>query len=191
MIQRLRSPTVYASEVKQSCGMPGNGEFGDYLGGILIVNSFKNLANSIDMKVIASSPEEAKRCADSLVTMIVAQQRSLIEERLSGRQELMREMQQVLKREQLFSLKIKNLQIGNFEHFAKLNRINTLLMRIDALHEEILMSEKFPTKLLSPMYVSSKPVSPRINVVIIFGMALSLLLGVLYAMGREGWSKAT
>lgn len=183
LIQRLSSPTAYPGEVQHSCNVPENG--GNYLGGVLEIKAFKNVVNGVEMKAIAISPDQAKRCADSLVAMIVAQQRSLIEDRLAGRQALMKEIQQVLQREQFSIEKLAQKKISSFEHYAKLSRINPLLMRIDALQEEILMSQKYPTKLLSPIYVTNTPVSPKNSLVMLFGLALSLVLGVIFALFRD------
>jgi LPS O-antigen subunit length determinant protein (WzzB/FepE family) len=189
--QRLRSISAYPGEVLQSCGVSENKAFGEYLGGVLRVEIIRNVANSVEMKVVANSPDLAKRCADSLVAMIVAQQRNLLEEHMSVRESLLIELRQVLHREQVQIETLKSNEMGSFKHFAKLSRVNSLLMRIDALQEEILMSQKYPTKLLSPVYVASKPVSPKWGVVFLLGGILSFLLGVIYSLVRTEWRKAT
>src|SRR3989338_1608842 len=113
LVQRLRSPTAYTVEVQQQCGMPDNGEYGDYLNKKLEVKTIKDVANGIEMKFNSESPAQAKQCAEAVVKMIMAQQRSLIEERLAGRQIQLAKYQQSLLEEQRQLEKIKTPGLGN------------------------------------------------------------------------------
>ena len=190
LIQRLRVPTAYPVEVQRACGMPDGGEFGDYLGGTLKVEVVKNVANAVGMKVRVSSPELARQCADSIAAMVVAQQRGLIEERMAGHSELISSVEQMLQRDMKLFEGLKRNENGSLKYLAKLERINSLNARLDALKEEILMSTKRPAKVTVPIFVPSNPVSPKVRLLVIFGMLLGVMLGALYALGRDGWRKA-
>lgn len=189
LVQRLRMPTGYSVEVPRHCEMPEDGEFGDYLGGKLEIKVTKDVAAKVDMKVRAASPMQARQCAEAIVTMIVAQQRSLIQERLAGRQEQITQYQQALVEEQEQLEKIKMSTLGNFGYLAKLDKLSWLRARIDGLQEEIFLSQMHPAKLIAPIYVPNKPVSPKVGLVVSSGVLLGLMLGVLYALVREGWRK--
>lgn len=190
LLQRLRAPTVYPVEVQQSCGIPENWEFGDYLGGTLKVEITKNVANTVDMKVYASNSDQAKKCAEVIVAMIMAQQRSLIEERLAGRQAQLAQYQNALREEQRQLETIKKSQLGNFGYLAQLDKLSWLRTRIDALQEEAFLSQMHPAKLGAPIYAPSKPVSSKVGLLLLLGVSLGLMLGVLYALVRDGWRKA-
>jgi LPS O-antigen subunit length determinant protein (WzzB/FepE family) len=190
LIQRLRMPTAYPVEVQQACGMPDGGEFGDYLGGALKVEVVKNVANAAGMKVRVPGPEQAKQCADAIVAMVVAQQRGLIEERLAGRPEQILFVEQMLQRDMQLFENLRRNENGSLKYLAKLERINSLNARLDALKEEVLMSTQHPAKVTVPIFVPNKPVSPNVRLLLIFGMSLGLMLGALYALGRDGWRKA-
>jgi uncharacterized protein involved in exopolysaccharide biosynthesis len=190
LIQRLRMVTSYSLDVQESCGVHVDGDTNDYLDNILKVDVVKTVPNSVEMKVRASSPEQAKRCAETIFAMIVTQQRSLIEERMAGRQEQLKEYQQALREEQQQLDTIKKTEIGNFGYLAKLDKLSWLRTRIDALQEESLLSQKHPTRLVAPIYVPSKPVSPKVGLLLLMGALLGLMLGLVYALGREGWRKA-
>lgn len=189
LIQRLRTPTAYTAEVQQTCGMPTNGEYGDYLNGSLKVIAVKNVANAVEMTLTSPSPESARKCAEAIVAMIVAQQRSQIEESLAGRQAQAAEYQQALLEEQQQLEKIKKSELGNFGYLARLDKLSWLRARIDELHEEALQSQMHPAKLVAPIYVPSKPVSPKLAPALLLGVLLGMMLGLLYAIGREVWRK--
>lgn len=188
LIQRLRTPTVYPVEVQQNCGIEGV-DFSDYLGGKLKVDAIKGVNNAVTMKVSASSKEQAKQCAEAVVAMIVVQQRGLIEERLAGRQVQLAQYQQSLQEERQQLEKITKSELGNFAYLTKLDKLSWLRTRIDALQEEAMLSKLHPAKLLAPIYAPNTPVSTKTGLVLLLGLALGVMLGLLYALGREGWRR--
>ena len=190
LIQRLRAPTTYPVEVQQSCGLFEGQEFGDYLDGTLKVDVIKNVVNVVEMKVHASSPEQARKCTEAIVAMISAQQSDLIKERLSGHQARLAQYQKALQEEQQQLGRIKKSEPGSFGYWDRLDKLGWLRTRIDALQGEVLISQMYPTKLIAPIYVSSKSVSPKVGLVLLCGLTLGLMLGLLFALGREGWRRA-
>ena len=192
LIQRLRSPTAYPVEVQRTCGMPEDGEFSDYLGGKLEIHPTKDVPTAVDMKLYAANPAQAKQCAEAIATMIMAQQRSLIEERTADRQAQLVKYQQSLAEEQRQMEMNKKFELGNLSYLAKLDKLSWLRGKIDTLQEEVSLLQKHPTKLIAPIYVPSKPIpTPSKTVkVLLFSTLFGLLLGVLYALGREAWRKA-
>lgn len=189
LIQRLRIPTAYSIEVRQGCGMPEDGEFGEYLGGTLKVEAAKNAVNVVDMKITGSGLEKVKICAEAITSMIVAQQRALIEERSVGRQVQLAQYEQALKEEQQQLERIKRSELGNFGYLAKLDKLSRLHTKIDGLQEEILLAQLRPARIVAPIYVPSKPISPKAGFILLMGLALGLILGVLYAIGKAIWGR--
>lgn len=189
LIQRLRVSLVYPVAVRLSCGMSQDGDLEDYLGGALDVKVSKNIATAVEMKFHAPSVAQARQCAEAIVAMIVEQQRGLIEERMAGRPEELTQYQQALREEQQQLGEIKQSELSNISYLSKLDKLSWLRTRIDALQEEVMLSKKHPAKLVAPIFVSSKPVSPKVSLILIFGVSLGLMLGVLYALGREGWRR--
>lgn len=190
LVQRLSSPTTYSIKVQQYCGMPENEEYGEYLNRKLEVKSIKESASTVQFKFRASSSAQAKQCAESIVKMIMEQQRGLIEERLAGRQAQLVQYQHALADEQQQLEKIKKSELGNFGYLAKLDKLSWLRTRIDALQEEALLSQMHPAKLIAPIYAPNKPVSRKAGLLLLLGIGLGLMLGVLYALGREAWRKS-
>lgn len=189
LIQRLRIPTAYSIEVRQGCGMPEDGEFGEYLGGTLKVEATKNTVNVVDMKITGSEREQVKICAEAITSMIAVQQRGMIEERSVGRQVQLVQYEQALKEEQQQLERIKKSELGNFGYLAKLDKLSRLHTKIDGLQEEILLAQLHPARVVVPIYIPSKPIAPKAEFVLLMGFVLGLLLGVLYAIGRAIWGR--
>ena len=189
LIERLRFSTAYPGEVQQQCGMRNDEEVGAYLNKKLEVQAIKNLTELAQFKYLADSPAQAKQCAEAIVTMIMVQQRSLIEESLAGRQAQLNNYQAALTEEQRKLEKKEKSELVIFNYLAKRDRLSWLRSRIDALQEEALLSQMHPSKLIAPISVSSKPISPKVGLGLLLGISLGLMLGVLYALGREVWRK--
>ncbi len=190
LIQRLRLNTSYPAEARQDCGISKDEEMGEYLGGRLEVLTIKGVANAVEMKVRASTPDQARKCAEGIVEMLAKQQAHLIDEHFSGRQEQLLQYQQALRDEQLQLEKIKKTELGNFGYLAKLDKLGWLRARIDALQEEAMLSRAHPAKLTTPIYLKSRPVSPKRGPMLLLGVIMGLTLGLLYALGREALGKA-
>lgn len=191
LIQRLRFSSSYPVAVQQSCGMPKNGEFGEYLGGILDIQAVKKVPNAIEIRVRTSSVDQAKQCAEAIVSMIIEQQGNLIRDHFAGRQEQLLRYQRALREEQQQLEKIRKSELANFGYLARLDQLSWLRTRVDTLQEEALLSQKHPAQLISPITASSEPVSPKTRLLSFLGLSLGLMLGMLYAFGRESWRRAT
>lgn len=189
LIQRLRVPSVYPVEIQLNCGMPEGGEFGDYLGGTLKVDPIKGLANAVEMKLGAPSYDQVKKCAEGIVAMITLQQRGLIEERFVGRKELVTHYQKEMLDELQQLERIKKSDISNVSYLAKLDKLSLLRTRIASFQEEIYLSQLNPTKLIAPIYIPKNPVARKVILLMMLGVAFGMMLGVLYALGRDTWRK--
>jgi uncharacterized protein involved in exopolysaccharide biosynthesis len=189
LIQRLRSPLIYTPSVLEACGKSSNETMGEYLDNTLQMQIVKNLPNVAGFRLRMGSPELAKSCADAIVAMVIEQQSSIIHERQEGKKEQVAQYQKLLRDEMWQLDQLKNTQLGNFGYLAMLDKLTWLRGRIDGLQEELFLSQKYPSKLLSPIDVSRNPVSPNVNLVLILGLLLGLITGLLYAISREGWFK--
>lgn len=186
---RLRFPTTYSAEILQACDLPEGGEPGEFLGGALVVNPVVNpgISSIIDISVHASSTGKVSQCAEAVVAMITMQQRAMIEDHLAARQVQLSQYEKEMQEELLQLERSKKSELGKL---AALDKLSWMRARMGALREEILLSRSCPTKLASPIYVPSKPVSPKVGVVLAIGFALGMVLGVLFAVGREEWRRA-
>ena len=184
LIQRLRVPTMYSPEVRESCGL-GPADSGEYLNGILMINAVKGVPDSFEMRVVGPSPERVKICADALMTMVVTQQRGMINERVAARQVQLTAYQNALAEEQRMLAGLKGSGLGSFGYLAKMDQLSWLRSRIDGLQEEIELSQLYPARLVAPIYVPSNAVSPRVHISLFLGGLIGLVFGFLYARAHE------
>lgn len=190
VIQRLRYPTAYPMEVRQRCGVPEDGELSEYLGGMLKADVVKNVANTLDLKITLSSSGQAKKCAEAITAMIVAQQRGLIDEYLAERQIQLTQYRGALKEGQQQLEQMKISLSGNFLYLVKLDNLSWLRTRIDTLQEEIALAQLHPAKLIAPLYVPKTPVPRKVVSIALLGVLCGLMLAVLYGLGCEAWRRA-
>ncbi len=189
LIQRLRVPVAYPVAVWKSCGMSEGGEFGDYLAGIFVIQATKNANSTVDMTFRATSVPQARQCAEAIASMIETQQHDLIEEQLTGMQEELLRYRHALHAEEQQLGAIKESGLANWGYLVILDKLSAIRMRINALEIKSLISQKHPAKLTAPIFVSSKPVAPKIWLLLLFGTSLGLLLGMLHALIRERWRR--
>jgi uncharacterized protein involved in exopolysaccharide biosynthesis len=185
---RLRPAGMYPIGVQQHCGMTSVVDIDDNLNNKLEIKPVKDLPNIVQIKIRANSSEQAKQCAEALVTLIIAHQQGLIEESLAGRQEQMVQYQQALKEERRQLDKTAKTE-QNIAYLAALDNLSWLRTRVDAIQEEILLSQMHPAKLMVPISAPGKPSSPNTKRILLLGILSGLMLGLLYAIGREGWRK--
>lgn len=191
LIYRLRSPATYSDVVIEQCNLENAEESGEYLGGLLKVTPIKNVPNEVDFVVLHSSPELAKKCALAIVEMLMVQQREMINDRYAGYTERIAQYAEIAKEEKRQFDKVKSEEMGSFTYLSKLDRLGWLRIRMDQLEAELFLSQKHPLKLVTSIYTSNRPSSPKVRHSLLFGAVLGILLGLLYVFGREWWiSKA-
>lgn len=186
LMQRLRFASSYPDEVIQTCGLSKNAIASDYLGGALVAQAVGGISNVVELWIRGNSPDVAKSCAVAVVSMITKQQRDLIREVLAGRDEQLKEYDDALRRE-MAEVEMQRKARDRDYTMVKSGRLAWLMARVDMLHEEALLSQRHPTKLLAPVSVSRTPVSPAISRILVLGVSLGLVIGVLHAWLRREW----
>lgn len=180
LAERLRTPTTFPMETRIACGYSEEYQLGEYLDGALKVNAMKGTSNGLEMKFRASSLSRAKECADAIVIMLMQQQKEMINARLSGRHEQLVRYQHALN-EELNQLEKRNNNSDSFLYLVRMDRIKWLRTLVDQLQEEEAMSQLHPVSVLSPIYMPSTPVSPKVRLILILGVLLGLMMGTLNA----------
>lgn len=196
LIQRLRLPTAYPVEMRRGCGITEDEVVGDYLSGRLEIQPTPNVLTTVDMKFRAASSAQAKQCAEAIVAMVVEQQRSLVEaqrslleEDFAARQKKITKYQYALAEELQQLGKIKNLELAGVAYLAWLDQISWLRHKIREGQEEVPPAQMYQAKLIAPIYAPENSVPSKVGQVLLLGMLFGLLLGVLYALGRDGWRR--
>lgn len=182
LVRRLTAPTSYPESVHKICGSSSSGE---YLDGMLKVKSIRNNTDTVRMELYSSEPTRAKQCAEAISTMISSQQKTMIKDRTLGNAVQLERYQSAFNDEVVRLESIKKAELSNFSYLSSMDRLGWLRSQIDNLQSMQDLADLFPTKVVSPVYVSSSPVSPRIVSSIILGAFLGVLLGILYALIQD------
>lgn len=191
LVERLRLPTAFPIEVRQDCGMPEGGEFGEYLGGLLEIKPSKNVKGIAEVTISAGDANQSKGCVSAIVKMIIGQQQGLIEAQFAVQNELITRYRKLLAEEQQKLEKIKRAELSVLSSAGLLGNLSWLNSRINSLQEELATSKAQPAKLISPIYASGKPVRTSSNVdKVWFGVFLGLVFGALSAFVLEAWRKS-
>jgi hypothetical protein len=128
------------------------------------------------------SVDSSITCANAVFEMVALQQSELIKQHFEGRQEQLTVYQKALNTEQDMLKKIDKAGLGNIAYLSELNKISWLQGRIGNLQEEEMLSQKHPTKLIVPIYASTKPVLPKRNLLLALGGLLGLMFGVFMVL---------
>lgn len=182
LIQRFRFSRTYPVEVLRQCGVPESSEFGEYLDKRLEIKTIKNVPTVVDVKVRAPSADQARQCADSIVGLIVAQQKDMLKERLSGYKEQLDQYVQALSDEQQQLEESRRSGLGGVGYLARMDKISWLRSRAAGLQEEIALSQARPAKLTVPVNVPSKPIPRKTLLWATIGTLFGLSFGILYSL---------
>lgn len=188
LVERLKFPTVYTVDALRKCGVAEGDDVGLYMDGRVKASVIGGVADVIDIKLNSNKPDDAKSCANALLNMISAQQQKMIEDVLKGKQEQLNRIKESLANEEKRLDRIRQGEIGAIAHLASLVRLTSLSSGIDHLSDEIWYAKLHPTKLVSPIYVSTRP-TPKMPMIVWLNAFAGLALGVVLAVLRNHYRR--
>lgn len=189
LIERLKMPTVYTDDVLRECGVTANDADGPYINGLFKASVIKGVGDAIEIKLRSNKPEGAKSCTGALLKIISSQQQSMTDDLLNGKQTQLDRMQMTLLQEEKQLESAKQSEKGGIAYLTSLSALTLLRTGIDRLNDEIFFARLHPTKLMTPIYVSSKPVSNKIQLFLFLGIFGGLVLGVVIAALQNQFKK--
>lgn len=188
---RMAMPGQYSNDIRLSCGDDIKSNEVDSFVKKVTFSVIKKSPSEVELSVLAISPELAAQCANMLFLMISKQQMQLIEEKMLGSAEIKQLAESLIAIDEKKVAAISVSMTSNLGFLARLERINALKSKLDALYEQQLVAYLHPTKLSTPIYVSSNWVSPKpLLLMLIVGGGLGLMFGVLLSLLRNKLSKA-
>lgn len=185
LIERLKLPSVYTDDVLRECGVAEGDDVGPYINGRVKASVMKNVTDVIDIKLRSNKPEGAKSCAMALLNMIGSQQQRMIEDMLKGKHEQLERIKEAFINEEKQPDRTRQGGVGVIVYLANLSKLTSLRERMDRLNDEMLFAKLHPTKLVSPIYVPRRPVSPKVPMFVLLGTFAGLVLGVVFAAIRN------
>lgn len=184
VVEALRQPSIYSSKDLEACGLDASPASAELLVDLVKVSLPRGLTTMVAIDVIRNSPEVALACATRLYEITASRQAAMssvqeapLRERLASLQVQEKEVREYLK-------KLENTEFYQAAYLAQRDRLFNILHDIDEVN--YLLTQFNPAKLASPVYVSSRPVSPKKPLVLglVAGAALGVVIALLRALRR-------
>lgn len=184
LVERLRLPFSYTADALRSCGV-ARGKSEEAMVSSIRVNAPRGLDSVVIIKLRRPGLDLAGQCATGIFEMIQAQHTAMLEVRGDA---LQKDLDRYLNRlnrlksqlDSFSSMKKDGLDFANY--LIHLDEVLNLNNKIDDI--EYLKGQVRSTRLISPINVSSDPVSPKRGIVIVLGILAGLLVGTLLGVGR-------
>lgn len=158
----------------------------------------------IELKVSASSPEQAKSIAEATIKGLARKQDEIAKpmvDKMKADLSITKEKLASAKKGLETLSKMAMNAVVKDERFTQLSLITSLRVQKDAevfgLRQTIMAYETAlmppatqPVKALEPVYVASKPVSPQKPLLIALGLVGGLLVGVMWVFVANAWRRA-
>jgi LPS O-antigen subunit length determinant protein (WzzB/FepE family) len=190
LILRMQFATNYDEATILACGYKNMLGAPEGLAKSLKFSIPKGLLGAVELKVAAPSTEQAKDCANAVVMRIAYLQaefaRPFIDE---AKLKLAQDNERI---EQARRLIIKADQSGQAISAAYLSardEVSYFLTDREKMIDLINSAKERGTRLVSPIYTSERPVSPKKTVSLVAGFAAGLFLGLLIALIRKDLPK--
>lgn len=158
----------------------------------------------IELKVSASSPEQAKSIAEATIKGLARKQDEIAKpmvDKVKADLSITKEKLASAEKELETLSKIAMNAVVKDERFTQLSLITSLRVQKEAevfgLRQTIMAYETAlmppatqPAQALEPVYVASKPVSPKKPLLIALGLVSGLLVGVMWVFVANAWRRA-
>jgi hypothetical protein len=183
LVERLKVPSTYTNKVIKACENKGEYMQPESMERLISTGIPRAIKSVVFIRIRRNSPEVSQRCSNTLFEMIRNQQGDLV-----------RPFEEDLKRT-LNSLQKRHAElVSELSRAEKQERYETLFFakrdELIGLDEKIFVItrgiEKITqTKLVAPVYISPKPISLNVELVLSATTLTGLFLGLLAASFRE------
>ena len=186
LIARMQFPTNYSAQMIGACDYQDKPQAALALSKNVKLTIPKGVANTVELKFLAPSVQTATNCAQAIFAQVVRLQEQLsstfIEE---AKTKLAADNDRI---EAAKKLIVKADQSGGAMSAAYLSARDELtyfLTDREKMADLINSVKNRGTSLVSPIYVTEKPVSPKKAMSLVAGLAAGFFLGLLFALGRK------
>ena len=199
LAEKMRSPTYYDSKTLAVCVNEGEGGNLEALAKSLNANVARN-SNFVSVSYRAESRENAARCLEQVLEIVIARQKTLADANLTS---VLSNLENLKKRADELRKTVKQLesdrgaqfQFKNIEYSAAALITVTLQSKVQELlatENQISAAESMlkppntqDAKFATPIFASEQRVSPRRSLIVMISAIGSLFLGVLILMLRK------
>lgn len=190
LISRLSSPTSFPAQVPGICGIDGGANSAAILSKSIKLMPLKGVANVVELKAFGQSPEAASTCAQAIFEFIKTTQAQIIAPYIAeARVKLDDDTKRLATAKDLVAKADKSGSVMGATYLSTRDEIRFLLDEITALKNVVTSNQSRATRLITPIYASDIPVTPKKQVALSAGLFGGLVLGLLLALARQLWIK--
>jgi len=180
LMARLKLPTTYSDEVIKACGFENASSPAESLASSAKFSAVKGVGSMIELKINRDSREIAINCAQALFESIKASQNQIIKPYIEESKALLVKYEARLANSQsLVSRADKSGAALSAAYLANRDEVKFLTEEILRLNTFITTADTRQAKLVSPIYASDTPVSPKKKFILILGLLGGLFVGFL------------
>lgn len=191
LMVRMQLPTNYSSEVIAVCEYQEKSEPELALSKAVKIAIPKGLANAVELKVTSLSPKIAKTCAQAIVDQIAVLQaqfaKPFVEE---AKLKLAQDNERIDAARKLIAKADQSSSAMSAAYLAARDELTYFLTDREKMLDLINSVDKRGTQLVSPIYVSEKPIAPKKSLSLLMGLLVGVLLGLAIALVRKWYAGA-
>ena len=186
LISRMQFPTNYSSEVTSACGYQDKPHAALRLSKDVKLSIPKGVVNTVELGVLAHSPDLAEACVQAIFGQIVQ-----IQERLSrafvdeAKLKLAADDERIESAKKLIAKADTSGVAMSAAYLAARDELTYFLNDREKMLDLINSVKSRGTRLDSPIYVSDQPAAPKKILSMIVGLAAGFFLGLVFALGRK------
>ena len=186
LISRMQFPTNYSDSVIATCGYQDKPLAAVALAKSVRLSVLKGVANTVELKVLGTSPKVAESCAEAIFRQIALMQEQLskvfVEE---AKLKLAADNERIEGARQLIAKADKSGSAMSAAYLSARDELTYFLTDREKMLDLINSVKSRGSRLDSPIFVSDRPVSPRKAVNLLAGVIAGLVSGIMVALGRQ------
>lgn len=189
LISRMKLPTTFSEKEVQACKLEKAKNPTDALAnGVFKLTAVKGVVSSVELKTFGESKEEALTCAQAIFEKIKDSQHDIMKPYVEeAKTSLLRYQMRLNDAQSLIARADKSGQALSAVYLANRDELRFLSNETIRLNAIVTGANLLQTKLVSPIYVSDKPVFPKRLASLVQGLLAGFLFGFLYVLARKVW----
>lgn len=186
LISRMQFPTSYPPEVIAVCGYKDDSNINSWLKKTFKFSALKGVPNTVELKVLSSSPQGAVTCADAVFERMRTIQeefsRPLIEEAVA---KVALDNERIDAARKLISKADQSGAAMSASYLSARDELTYFLTDREEMMDLINSAKTRGTRLLSPIYANENPVAPKRWFVIAIGLLSGFVFGLLITLFKN------
>lgn len=186
LIARMQLPTNYSSQAVAACDYQDKPQALLALSKAVKLTIPKGLTNTVELKVFSLSPQVAQTCAQAIIDQIAALQaqfaKPFVEE---AKLKLAQDNERIDAARKLLARADQSGSAMSATYLAARDELTYFLTDREKMLDLINSVDKRGAHLISPIYISEKPVSPKKLISLLAGLLTGIMFGFGVALVRQ------